>query len=95
MQDQSQRCGDVAFHAFDPVIVQLSLDRSNVQHEKLVLKLVSPFIEGFSIQQQPQEDVEMDNTVEPEQNRSTKAENDGQKRKENKQQQNQKKKKKK
>lgn len=30
-------------------MVQMSLDRSNVQHEKLVLKLVEPFIEGFSI----------------------------------------------
>lgn len=34
---------------FDPVTVQLSLDRSNVQHEKLVFKLVKPFIPNFSI----------------------------------------------
>lgn len=58
-QDQSQKCGEVVFHSFDPVIVQLSLDRSNVQHEKLTLKLVKPYIEGFSITEQPQGDVEM------------------------------------
>lgn len=48
-QDQTQRCGDIIFHAFDPVIVQLSLDQSNVQHEKLVFKLVKPIINGFSV----------------------------------------------
>lgn len=41
-EDQSQTCGDVVFRAFDPIIVQLSLNRSNVQHEKLVFKLVKP-----------------------------------------------------
>ncbi|XP_046670667.1 exosome complex exonuclease RRP44 [Homalodisca vitripennis] len=61
-EDQSQRCEDVVFHAFDPVIVQLSLDRSNVQHEKLVLKLVTPHIEGFSV---PQTDVEMTPAPQP------------------------------
>nr|XP_018897817.1 PREDICTED: exosome complex exonuclease RRP44 [Bemisia tabaci] len=48
-EDQSQRCGNIVFHAFDPVTVQLSLDRSNVQHEKLVLKMVKPFIKDFSV----------------------------------------------
>lgn len=37
-------------HAFDPVVVRLSLDSDNVQHEKFVLQLVEPFIEGFSVQ---------------------------------------------
>lgn len=46
---QTQTCGNVVFHCFDPVTVQLSLDRSNVQHEKLVFKLVKPYIENFSI----------------------------------------------
>lgn len=46
---QTQTCGDVVFHCFDPVIVQLSLDRSNVQHEKLIFKLVKPYIEKFSL----------------------------------------------
>lgn len=48
-KEQSQTCGAVTFHSFDPVTVQLSLDRSNVQHEKLVLKLVLPYIEAFSV----------------------------------------------
>ncbi|XP_039289290.1 exosome complex exonuclease RRP44 [Nilaparvata lugens] len=49
-EDHTQRCGKVLFHAFDPVTVQLSLDASNVQHEKLVFKLVKPFIAGFSVE---------------------------------------------
>lgn len=48
-QNQSQQCGRVVFHSFDPVIVRLSLDTTNVQHEKLVFQLIKPFIEGFSI----------------------------------------------
>lgn len=41
-EEHTQTCGDVVFRSFDPVVVQLSLDRSNVQHEKLVFKLVKP-----------------------------------------------------
>lgn len=37
------------FRTFDPVTVQLSLDSSNVQHERIVLKLVKPEIPNFSI----------------------------------------------
>lgn len=48
-QNQTQQCGNVIFHSFDPVTVRLSLDSTNVQHEKLVFQLVKPFIEGFSI----------------------------------------------
>lgn len=43
-EDHSQTCGNVMFRTFDPVIVQISLDRSNVQHEKLVFKLVKPYV---------------------------------------------------
>lgn len=39
----------MVFHAFDPVTVQLSLDSSNIQHEKIIFELVEPFIEGFSV----------------------------------------------
>lgn len=42
-------CGDIVFRAFDPVKVRLSLDSTNIQHEKLVFQLVEPFIEGFSV----------------------------------------------
>ena len=41
-EEHTQRYGDVVFRSFDRVVVQLSLDRSNVQHEKLVFKLVHP-----------------------------------------------------
>jgi len=46
-EDQSQTCGDVVFRAFDPIIVQMSLDRSNVQHEKLFFKLVKPEVKNM------------------------------------------------
>lgn len=36
-------------HCFDPVVVRLTLDSRNIQHEKFVLQLVKPYIEGFSI----------------------------------------------
>jgi exosome complex exonuclease DIS3/RRP44 len=48
-QNQSQQCGDVVFHSFDPVTVRLFLDSTNIQHEKLVFQLIKPFIEGFSV----------------------------------------------
>ncbi|XP_033213387.1 exosome complex exonuclease RRP44 isoform X2 [Belonocnema kinseyi] len=47
--EHTQTCGNVVFRSFDHVTVQLSLDRSNVQREKLVFKLVKPEIPGFSI----------------------------------------------
>ncbi|XP_076648306.1 exosome complex exonuclease RRP44-like protein Dis3 [Halictus rubicundus] len=49
VEDHSQTCGNIVFRTFDPVIVQICLDRSNVQHEKLIFKLVHPFISGFSV----------------------------------------------
>lgn len=48
------------FHSFDPVTVRLSLDSSNVQHEKLVLELVSPYIEGFSVRSIKDEEQQVD-----------------------------------
>lgn len=56
LQDYTQRCGDVVFHAFDPVTVRLSLDSSNVQHEKLVFQLVKPYIKGFSVEENTNDD---------------------------------------
>lgn len=49
-EDHTQRCGNVIFHSFDPLTVRLSLDSTNVQHEKLVFKLVKPYIKGFSVE---------------------------------------------
>jgi exosome complex exonuclease DIS3/RRP44 len=48
-QNQSQQCGNIVFHSFDPVTVRLTLDTTNIQHEKLVFQLLKPFIEGFSV----------------------------------------------
>lgn len=48
-EDQTQRFENIIFHSFDPVTVRMGLDSSNVQHEKLVFKLVKPYIEGFSV----------------------------------------------
>ncbi|GAB6030282.1 hypothetical protein CHUAL_005957 [Chamberlinius hualienensis] len=47
--EPSQTCGKVKFLPFDRVTVRLSMDRSNVQHEKLTFQLVEPQIPGFSI----------------------------------------------
>ncbi|BET02349.1 RNB [Nesidiocoris tenuis] len=47
--DHTQSAGDIVFHAFDRVVVQMSLDRSNIQHEKLQMKLVEPEVPGFSV----------------------------------------------
>lgn len=38
------------FRAFDPVVIRLSLDTTNVQREKIVFELVKPFIPGFSVE---------------------------------------------
>uniref|UniRef100_A0A336KCD1 Protein DIS3 homolog n=1 Tax=Culicoides sonorensis TaxID=179676 RepID=A0A336KCD1_CULSO len=43
------KCGKIEFRAFDPVKVRLSIDSSNIQHEKLVFELVEPYIENFSV----------------------------------------------
>ena len=47
--EPSQSKNDVKLTLFQKVKVQLSLDSSNIQHEKLELKLVEPFIDDFSI----------------------------------------------
>lgn len=48
-QEHTQTCGDKVFRVFDRVIVQLTIDQSNLQHLKLQTKLVEPKIEGFSV----------------------------------------------
>ncbi|KAK9873611.1 hypothetical protein WA026_023290 [Henosepilachna vigintioctopunctata] len=48
-EEQTQKAGNVVFHAFDQVTVRVSLDSKNIQHEKFVLQLVYPYIEGFSV----------------------------------------------
>lgn len=41
-EEHTQSYKNVTFRSFDQVVVQLSIDRSNVQREKLVFKLVKP-----------------------------------------------------
>jgi len=47
--EPSQTCGDVKLRLFQQVTVQLNIDRSNLQNQKLVMKLVKPVIPGFSV----------------------------------------------
>ena len=49
LQENTQTAGGVVFHVFDPVTVQLSIDRSNVQHMKLSLCLVQPQVSQRSL----------------------------------------------
>lgn len=46
----AQTNGNVTLRLFQKVRVQLTLDQSNVQHEKLEVKLVDPFIPGYSVE---------------------------------------------
>lgn len=41
-QEHTQTCGDKVFRVFDRVVVQLTIDQSNLQHLKLQTKLVEP-----------------------------------------------------
>jgi hypothetical protein len=34
---------------FDPVTVQISVDRYNIQRQRIQIHLVKPFIDGFSV----------------------------------------------
>lgn len=45
----TQTCSGVTLAQFDRVVVQVSVDASNVQHQKIVLKLVQPHVPGYSI----------------------------------------------
>jgi hypothetical protein len=42
LQEHTQSCGGVSLRVFDRVVIQISIDQSNVQHLKLCLKLVKP-----------------------------------------------------
>lgn len=59
-EEHSQSYGSIKFRVFDPVTVQLTLDRTNVQHEKLMLHLVKPQIPGFSVPSQAEAGEAMD-----------------------------------
>ena len=48
-EEPSQTKDGLKITLFHKMVVQLSLDSSNIQHEKLALKLVDPVIPGFSV----------------------------------------------
>ena len=50
-EEPSQSCGVVKMTLFMKVTVQVYLDSTDIQHEKLALKLVEPHIPGFSVRQ--------------------------------------------
>ena len=52
-EEPSQTCRDVKLTLFMKLTVQVSLDSSDVQHEKLAVRLVHPNIEGFSVPPAP------------------------------------------
>merc|ERR1712059_63379 len=53
-EETSQRLGEVKLPLFMKLTVQVFLDSSDVQHEKLSLRLVTPVIPGFSVSPSPQ-----------------------------------------
>merc|ERR1712062_332423 len=48
-EEPSQTCGEVKITLFMKLKVQVFLDSSDIQHEKLALRLVHPVIPGFSV----------------------------------------------
>jgi exosome complex exonuclease DIS3/RRP44 len=48
--------GGVKLSLFQKLVVQVSLDCSDIQHEKLALRLVAPVIANFSVPPAPPED---------------------------------------
>ena len=73
----SQTCAGVALTLFQRVCVQLSLDQSNVQHEKLILRLVEPKIEGFSVDAVVEEDEDEAKAMEEEKTKKKKRKSEG------------------
>ncbi|KAK3871019.1 hypothetical protein Pcinc_023815 [Petrolisthes cinctipes] len=43
------KCGDLVLRPFDHLRIQLSVDASDVQHQRVVCQLVHPVIPGFSV----------------------------------------------
>ena len=55
-EEPSQTCGEVKITLFMKVKVQVFLDSSDIQHEKLALRLVNPVIPGFSVSETREEE---------------------------------------
>ncbi|KAG7165262.1 Exosome complex exonuclease RRP44-like 2, partial [Homarus americanus] len=48
-QELYVKCGDVVIRPFDHLRIQVSVDASDVQHQRVVCKLIQPVIPGFSV----------------------------------------------
>lgn len=48
-EEQSQSCGSVKIKVFDKVVVRIRVDLQRMQRERLVLELVEPQVQGFSV----------------------------------------------
>ncbi|XP_037568995.1 exosome complex exonuclease RRP44-like [Dermacentor silvarum] len=46
----TQSFGDITLHQFDQLVVQVSVDSRNIQHQKVVIKIVEPKIPGVSVE---------------------------------------------
>lgn len=42
LQACTQSYGDITLHQFDQLVVQVSVDSRNIQHQKVVIKIVEP-----------------------------------------------------
>ena len=49
LQELVISCGAVQFRPFDQLYIQVSVDSSDVQHQRVVCKLIEPHIPGFSV----------------------------------------------
>lgn len=43
------QCGDIILRPFDELVIQASVDASDVQHQRIVARLVKPVIAGYSV----------------------------------------------
>lgn len=50
LKESKQTINNVELKVFDRVVVKISIDTKNVQHQKMKLELVQPKIEGFSVE---------------------------------------------
>ncbi|CAH1267033.1 DIS3 [Branchiostoma lanceolatum] len=48
-EESSQTAGEVKLRMFDRVVVQITVETSHIQHQKLRIRLVKPEVPGFSV----------------------------------------------
>nr|XP_053627449.1 exosome complex exonuclease RRP44-like [Cherax quadricarinatus] len=62
-QELYVKCGDVIIRPFDHLRIQVTVDASDVQHQRVVCKLITPVIPGFSVPPLEQEDEKREQKV--------------------------------